>query len=34
MPDGTHPNPQGREKVAQQLMNFFLNSPYAKWFKK
>ena len=34
MPDGTHPNAKGREKVARLLIDFFLNSPYATWFKK
>ena len=34
MPDGTHPNPKGREKVAQLLRDFFLNSPYTSWFQK
>jgi len=32
--DGTHPNKQGVDKVAHLLMDFFLNSPYASWFKK
>jgi len=31
--DGTHPNPQGDTKVANLLMNFFLNSPYTPWFR-
>jgi hypothetical protein len=34
MPDGTHPNAKGREKVAHLLIDFFLNSPYTSWFKK
>jgi hypothetical protein len=34
MPDGTHPNAKGREKVAHLLVDFFLNSPYTTWFKK
>jgi hypothetical protein len=34
MPDGTHPNAKGREKVAHLLIDFFLNSPYTAWFKK
>ncbi len=33
-PDGTHPNPKGREKIARALLDFFLNSPYAMWFRK
>ncbi len=32
-PDGTHPNTQGDEKVANLLMNFFLNSSYTPWFR-
>jgi hypothetical protein len=32
-PDGTHPNTQGDNKVANLLMNFFLNSPYTSWFR-
>ena len=32
-PDGTHPNTQGDEKVANLLMNFFLNSSYTHWFR-
>lgn len=32
--DGTHPNVQGRQKVAHQMMDFFLESPYTEWFKK
>ncbi len=32
--DGTHPNKQGVDKVAHLLMDFFLNSPYASWFRK
>lgn len=34
MPDGTHPNPKGREKVAKLLLEFFLRSPYTAWFAK
>lgn len=34
MPDGTHPNPQGREKIAKMLLDYLFNSPYAGWFKK
>ena len=34
MPDGTHPNPEGREKVAGMLLEFFLHSPYTTWFRK
>lgn len=32
--DGTHPNMKGREKVEYMLVEFFLNSPYATWFRK
>jgi uncharacterized protein YjdB len=32
-PDGTHPNTQGDQKVANLLMNFFLNSSYTPWFR-
>jgi lysophospholipase L1-like esterase len=32
--DGTHPNKAGVQKVAQMLLDFFANSPYAPWFKK
>lgn len=32
-PDGTHPNTQGGQKVANLLMSFFLNSPYTPWFQ-
>jgi hypothetical protein len=32
--DGTHPNPKGREKIARALMDFFLISQYATWFRK
>jgi hypothetical protein len=32
--DGTHPNKEGVDKVAHMLLDFFLNSPYAPWFKK
>jgi hypothetical protein len=34
MADRTHPNAKGREKVAGLLMDFFLHSPYTRWFKK
>jgi len=34
MPDGTHPNAKGTERVAGLLMDFFLHSPYTTWFKK
>jgi lysophospholipase L1-like esterase len=34
-PDGTHPSPSGREKVARQLLQFFKTDPTAKpWFLK
>ncbi len=33
-PDGTHPNKIGQHKVAEILLNFFLESPYTAWFKK
>ena len=32
-PDGTHPNNQGDDKVANLLMSFFLDSPYTPWFR-
>ncbi|MGB7862597.1 MAG: hypothetical protein WCF74_04310 [Candidatus Sulfotelmatobacter sp.] len=32
--DGTHPNKVGVDKVAQMLLDFFITSPYAPWFKK
>jgi hypothetical protein len=32
-PDGTHPNSQGNQKVANLLVNFFLNSVYTPWFR-
>ncbi|MCA9271263.1 MAG: hypothetical protein KDA41_22425 [Planctomycetales bacterium] len=33
--DGTHPSETGRRKVAEQLLTFFKNDPYAKtWFLK
>ena len=33
--DGTHPSPAGRQKVARQLLNFFMTDPLAKlWFVK
>jgi uncharacterized protein YjdB len=31
--DGTHPNAQGDQKVANLLMKFFLASPYTPWFR-
>ena len=31
--DGTHPSSSGVDKVANLLMKFFLNSPYAPWFR-
>ncbi|MCI0629216.1 MAG: dockerin type I domain-containing protein [Phycisphaerales bacterium] len=32
--DGTHPSNSGRQKVANMLMNFMLNSPFAEpWFE-
>jgi len=32
-PDGTHPSPQGREKVGRQLLDFLKTSPTSKpWF--
>jgi len=31
--DGTHPNPTGANKVVNQLMNFYLASPYTPWFR-
>jgi hypothetical protein len=31
--DATHPNTQGQTKVANLLMNYFLNSPYSAWFR-
>jgi hypothetical protein len=33
-PDGTHPNKEGVDKVAKMLLDFFITSPYASWFKK
>ncbi|MCA8986413.1 MAG: hypothetical protein KDA78_02145 [Planctomycetaceae bacterium] len=31
--DGTHPSDSGRQKVAEQLLSFFKNDPYARtWF--
>jgi hypothetical protein len=34
-PDGTHPSPAGREKVARQLLQFLKTEPTAKpWFLK
>ncbi len=34
-PDGTHPSPAGRQKVAQMLLTFFQTDPHAKrWFLK
>jgi hypothetical protein len=32
--DGTHPNKEGVDKVAKMLLDFFITSPYAPWFKK
>jgi hypothetical protein len=32
--DGTHPNRQGVDKVAHMLMDFFLASGDAGWFRK
>jgi hypothetical protein len=32
-PDGTHPNTQGDQKMANLLVNFLLNSPYTPWFR-
>jgi hypothetical protein len=33
--DGVHPSPQGRQKVAQLMLNFFKTSPLAKdWFSR
>ena len=32
-PDMTHPSPSGITKVANQLMNFYLTSPYSPWFR-
>jgi lysophospholipase L1-like esterase len=32
--DGTHPNRAGVEKVAGMLMDFFMKSEYATWFRK
>lgn len=31
--DGIHPNTQGDQKVANLLLNFFLNSSYTPWFR-
>ena len=31
--DGTHPNASGTTKVVDQLMGFFLGSPYTPWFR-
>lgn len=33
-PDGTHPGPSGRVKVAEQLLGFFHASPYAAWYRR
>ncbi len=34
-PDGTHPSQAGREKVAQQILDFCKTDPLAKgWFAK
>jgi len=32
--DGTHPNKECVDKVAKMLLDFFITSPYAPWFKK
>ena len=31
--DGTHPNNVGSAKLAGMLLNYFLDSPYASWFR-
>jgi hypothetical protein len=31
--DGTHPNKEGVIKVARMMLDFFLGTPYAPWFK-
>jgi hypothetical protein len=31
--DGTHPSANGVTKVANNLMHFYLNSPYSPWFR-
>ena len=31
--DGTHPAPGARQKVADALLSFFLQSPYTVWFR-
>jgi hypothetical protein len=31
--DGTHPDAQGATKVVNQLMSFYLASPYTPWFR-
>ena len=31
--DGTHPNSVGSAKLAGMLLNYFLGSPYASWFR-
>jgi hypothetical protein len=32
--DGTHPNKEGVEKVGRMLVDFFMGSPEAGWFRK
>jgi hypothetical protein len=32
--DMTHPNQEGVNKVAHMLMDFFIKSEYAAWFRK
>ena len=32
--DGTHPSNRGMHKVAGELMDFFLRSPFTPWFRK
>jgi hypothetical protein len=31
--DGTHPSPQGGQKIARFMLNWFLNSQYTPWFR-
>jgi hypothetical protein len=31
--DGTHPSPSGVTKVGNNLMSFYLSSPYSPWFR-